>query len=77
MATVFLVEPVRRGRSEAERERIFAEALVAIRLALGGLEGACQEDPARCRRAAAVLERFQHEVEYLSAARDPYEDEGY
>lgn len=77
MATVFLVEPVRRGRSEAERERIFVESLVAIRLALGGLEGACEVDPARCRRAAAVLERFRHEVEYLSAQRDPYDDEGY
>lgn len=77
MATVFLVQPVRRGRSGAERERVFAEALVAARLALGGLEGACQEDPARCRRAAAMLERFTHEIEFLSAQRDPFDDEGY
>lgn len=77
MATVFLVEPVRRGRDDAEKGRIFAEALVAMRLALGGLEAACEEDPARCRRVAAALERFTHEVEILSAQRDPYGDDGY
>ncbi len=77
MATVFLVEPVRRGRGDAEKERLFAEALVTMRLALGGLEAACGDDPARCRRAAAALERFTHEVEVLSAQRDPFGDEGY
>lgn len=56
---------------------MFAEALVAMRLALGGLEAACEEDPTRCRRAAAALERFTHEVEFLSAERDPYDEEGY
>lgn len=52
------------------RERAFAEQLVALRLALGGLEAACAEDPARCRRAAAMLERVTHEVEMMSSARD-------
>ena len=52
------------------RERAFAERLVALRLALGGLEAACEEDPARCRRAAAMLERVTHEVEKMSASRD-------
>jgi hypothetical protein len=52
------------------RERAFAEQLVALRLALGGLEAACAEDPVRCRRAAAMLERVTHEVEILSAPRD-------
>ena len=49
-------------------EVAFAESLANIRLALGALEDACAADPTRCRRAAAVLERFQHEVDLLAAA---------
>ncbi len=64
MATVFLVQPQRAG---TRRERDFAEALGALRLALGGLEAACADDPARCRRAAATLLRLRHEVERLGA----------
>lgn len=64
MATVFVARPQRAG---TRRERDFAEALGAFRLALGGLEAACADDPARCRRAAAALERFKYEVERLSA----------
>ena len=68
VATVFHVRPI--GKDEGVRERAFAEQLVALRLALGGLEAACAEDPARCRRAAAMLERVTHEVEMMAAARD-------
>jgi hypothetical protein len=53
-----------------EREHAFAEALVALRLALGGLEAACEDDPARYRRATATLERVTHEVGILSAPRE-------
>ncbi len=67
MATVFLVQP---QRASTRRERDFAEALSAFRLALGGLEAACADDPARCRRATAALARFQHEVERLSSYDD-------
>lgn len=68
MATVFQVRPV--GPFDAERERAFAEALVALRLTLGGLEAACEEDPARYRRVTAALERITHEVKILSAPRE-------
>jgi len=68
VATVFHVRPI--GKGEGVRERAFAERLVALRLALGGLEAACAEDPARCRRAAAMLERVTHEVEIMMAPRD-------
>lgn len=68
MATIFQVRPV--GRHDAERESAFAEALVALRFALGGLEGACADDPARYRRVTAALERMTHEVQILSAPRE-------
>lgn len=68
MATIFQVRPI--GPHDAARERAFAEALVALRLALGGLEAACEDDPARYRRAAAALERITHEVSILSAPRE-------
>ncbi|MEM1044143.1 MAG: hypothetical protein AAGI91_16155 [Bacteroidota bacterium] len=71
MATVFFVQP---QRAATLRERDFADALGALRLALGGLEGACEGDPARCRRAAAALERFTHEVERLSSYEDRDDD---
>lgn len=71
MATVFLVQPQRAG---TRRERDFTEALAALRIALGGLEAACVNDPARCRRAAAALERFKYETERLSAHDDYDED---
>ncbi len=71
MATVFVVQPQRAG---TRREHDFAEALGAFRLALGGLEAACADDSARCRRATAALERFKHEVERLSA-HDAFDDE--
>ena len=70
MATVFLVEPARKRVTPAERD--FAEELAAIRLALGGLEAACTEDPSRCRRAAATLQRMMPELQTL-AAHDDYD----
>lgn len=69
MATVFLVEPARKRVTPAERD--FAEELAAIRLALGGLEAACDDDPTRCRRAAATLQRMIPELQTL-AAHDDY-----
>lgn len=68
MATIFQVRPV--GPHDVERERAFARELVALRLALGGLEAACAEDPARYRRAAAALERITHDVKVLSTPRE-------
>lgn len=43
---------------------------MALRLTLGGLEAACEEDPARYRRVTAALERITHEVKILSAPRE-------
>ena len=77
MATVSRAKPVPRGRNEAERERKFVESLVAVRLALGGLEAACVEDAARYRLATSVLERFRHELEVASAYGDPHDDVWY
>lgn len=77
MAKVSRAKPVPRGRNEAERERQFVESLVAVRLALGGLEAACMEDAVRYRLATSVLERFKHELEVVSAYGDPFGDEWY
>ncbi len=77
MAKVSRARPVPRGRNDAERERKFAESLVAVRLALGGLEAACMDDAARYRLATSVLERFKHEIEVVSAYGDPFGDPWY
>lgn len=67
MAHIFQVRPVR--PNDKERERAFNEQLIALRLALGGLEAACADDPSRYRRAAAALERISSEIEVLSMPR--------